>query len=327
EDVAGVEGTLGGKFYTSSLETAKAFRESLGRDARIETIDFPTERLSKFEVRPGEFVIEAGEIPTKVEVGAIPDPSIVSTREIRGSTNEQLIARTEEAITADKKILTDLFGKEGAKRYEGLLREENSLDVKKADRASDARQAMEDGLTKPEQDRLFGIGGEKGVAGEELVPFLNELKNNTREVLEGEHTDLLLNTVVRELTERKPESDPISMVRLRGAIDELNRRGVPIEQAMEGALTARSRALGISEADLRELLAGKIADLKAGEIAPVELGPKEPTPLNPDVLAQRLDNYVRHQGDEVAVIIQNIDSAESGMVVVPGARLQLELWS
>ncbi|KKK94484.1 hypothetical protein LCGC14_2682400, partial [marine sediment metagenome] len=72
EDVAGVEGTLGGKFYTSSLETAKAFRESLGRDARIETIDFPTEKLSKFEVRPGEFVIESIELakkPDAVELG------------------------------------------------------------------------------------------------------------------------------------------------------------------------------------------------------------------------------------------------------------------
>jgi len=250
--------------------------------------------------------------------GTREDPSIVSTREIRGSTNEQLIARTEEAVVADKRILTDLFGEEGAKSYERLLRQENSLDVKRADRASDARQAMEEKLTKAEQDKLFGIGGEEGVAGEELVPFLNELRNNTKEVLEGEPTELLMNTVVRELTERKPTSDPVSMVRLRSAIEELNRRGVPIEQAMEGSLEARSRALGVSVEDLQELLTKKIADLREGEVRRIE--PPKAEPLVPEVLAERLDNYVRHQGDEVAIIIRNLETEPSKMVVVPGVE-------
>ncbi|KKN23052.1 hypothetical protein LCGC14_0908950, partial [marine sediment metagenome] len=280
-------------------------------EVRVEPITDPARLLG----RPREEVVSR---PGKEIVRTKEDPSIVSTEEIRSSTNEQLITRTEEAVTADKNIIVDLFGEEGAKRYNGLLRQENSLDVERADRASDARQVMEEDLTKPEQDRLFGIGGKEGVAGEELVPFINELKRNTREALEGEPTELLMNTVVRELTERKPESDPVSMIRLRGAIDELNNRGVSIEQAMEGSLTARSRTLGVSEADLRELLARKIADLQAREVVP--LGPKEPEPLNPDVLAVRLDNYVQNNGDVTKIIIQNLDIEPSGMVVVPGAE-------
>ncbi|KKL21736.1 hypothetical protein LCGC14_2442460, partial [marine sediment metagenome] len=64
EDVAG-EGVLGGKFFTSDLKVAEALRENLGPEARIESIDFSTERLSKFEVRPGEFVIETAELAKK----------------------------------------------------------------------------------------------------------------------------------------------------------------------------------------------------------------------------------------------------------------------
>ncbi|KKK95850.1 hypothetical protein LCGC14_2668660, partial [marine sediment metagenome] len=175
-------------------------QERAARPFNQETTVVPEVRVEPVGVPLGKEIVP---IKPEVEVREIkPDLSIVSIDEIKSTSNEQLIARTEEAIVADKNILVDLFGEEGAKRYEGLLRRENSLDVVKADEASDARQVMEDGLTKIEQDRLFGIGGEEGVAGEELIPFLNELKRNTKEVLEGEPTELLMNTVVRELTER-----------------------------------------------------------------------------------------------------------------------------
>ena len=51
-----------------------------------------------------------------------------------------------------------------------------------------------------------------------------------------------------------------------------------------------------------------------------ELGLKEPEPLNPDVLAVRLDNYVQNNGDVTKIIIQNLDTEPSGMVVVPGTE-------
>ena len=71
---SGTGSAFGGKFYTSDLKVVEALRENLGPEARIETINFPTEQLSKFEVRPGEFVIETAELtkkPTAVELGPI----------------------------------------------------------------------------------------------------------------------------------------------------------------------------------------------------------------------------------------------------------------
>ncbi|KKL74782.1 hypothetical protein LCGC14_2061450, partial [marine sediment metagenome] len=57
---------------------------------------------------------------------------------------------------------------------------------------------------------------------------------------------------------------------------------------------------------------------RAGEVERIE--PPKAEPLVPEVLAERLDNYVRHQGDEVAIIIRNLETEPSKMVVVPGVE-------
>lgn len=96
----------------------------------------------------------------------------------------------------------------------------------------------------------------------------------------------------------------------------------PIEEAATRLGVERKEAVSRTTGEVVGLVreeASKPGEV-VGEIAPLELGPKEPKPLNPDVLAERLDNYVQHQGDEVAVIIQNLNNAESKMVVVPGAE-------
>ena len=52
----------------------------------------------------------------------------------------------------------------------------------------------------------------------------------------------------------------------------------------------------------------------------VEAGPKKAEPLVPDVLAIRLNNYVQHEGNAAKIIIQNLETEPSKMVVVPGTE-------
>ncbi len=68
-----------------------------------------------------------------------------------------------------------VFGPEQAKKYERLQRTANtSIDVKKADIASDQLSKMESGLSKEQERILFGIG-EKGPSFEDLKDFTRAL--------------------------------------------------------------------------------------------------------------------------------------------------------
>lgn len=72
---------------------------------------------------------------------------------------DELGMELKRATQSDKDIAIDLFGAEGAKKYEAAYRKSNSsTDPKGADRASQIVAEMEDSLTPQQRNRLYGIG-------------------------------------------------------------------------------------------------------------------------------------------------------------------------
>lgn len=244
--------------------------------------------------------------------------SFVSLEDIRNISNEALKGRIELAIEADRTELTRLFGEEGAKRYKLLLRQENSIDFAKADKALDARQQMEAQLTESQRNELFGIGQPEGVFAEELRPLLQEVEFYSGENLREVESDFLLNTAVRELTEGKPTTDPTAMVRLRGALGELQRRGLG-EGELLGALSVRAQRLGVATADISELLRAQIEEITRSESRPAEpAAPAETDAQLQSRIRSRAQNLIRADGELTATIIGNVVVEPRRMVVVPG---------
>ena len=73
-------------------------------------------------------------------------------------------------------MLKQLFGDEGAKRYNSLQRTAHSTNTARADKASDELALMESKLTPEQQAKLFGIG-ETGPTYEDFADYRRALGN------------------------------------------------------------------------------------------------------------------------------------------------------
>ncbi|KKK85290.1 hypothetical protein LCGC14_2774780, partial [marine sediment metagenome] len=249
---------LGGQFYTTELEFADFFRQTYGPDARIKYLDFPTEQLSKFEVRPGEFVIETAEL-TKKPAEAIPLQTIELDRPLDSLTDVELVQVIETLTEKAREV--------------PILREEIASDIRIVE----------------------GFRGEAGVEvpkSPKIVPI--DIADVTQE-----HSDRIV----------AGEGLPA----IRGPDGEIFTRRTPAEH---GDLIEFAQQAG-SDFAVRDFESGWILDRKfvglkdfqlstdmgiKGTEFIAELGPKktkEPKtePLVPDVLAERLDNYVKSEGD------------------------------
>lgn len=175
--------------------------------------------------------------------------------------------------------------------------------------------------------------------------LLREVTEQNRRVIEAKEGE-----VVGEVSPKKRKIEPIDIAdvteehssrieageglpAVRAPNGEIFTRRTPAEH---GDLIAFAQETGADFA-VREFESGWILDgkfvglehfqlsadmgVKAAKIV-ADLGPpKEPKPLEPEILASRLENYVQSEGDVTKIIIQNLETTESRMVVVPGAGL------
>jgi hypothetical protein len=156
----------------------------------------------------------------------------------------------------------EVFGPEQAERYEKLQRQSNYQDTVVADKASDELRKMEEGLTPEQERRLFGIG-ETGLNAEELRDIARAARDWAPEAIADATEAELLNTVGREMATGKPAKDPVSAIRLRGAITELGRRGMSAEDAVVKGSAVRIRRGEASKGDQVELVRHTLEQLRA----------------------------------------------------------------
>ncbi|MCH7640995.1 hypothetical protein IID22_02270 [Patescibacteria group bacterium] len=174
-------------------------------DAIVEKIGVAKEVAPEGEVvkeKPKEKVEE--EVAPKGEVveGKVKEKAVEDITEL---SVEELENRIDEARSAERNLLIELFGAEGAKRYRRLEARANSsfASFEATDKASDELGEMEDALTEAQQDRLFGVG-EVGPTIEDL----QEIRNAREDVLGisegfdlGTLSDAELNKVFADLTD------------------------------------------------------------------------------------------------------------------------------
>jgi len=87
---------------------------------------------------------------------------------------DELDAAHKAAKADERAAAVEVFGEEGARRYERLQRAANSSDVDRADAASDEIREMERGLTREQEARLFGEG-QAAPGAEEIGEFRRAL--------------------------------------------------------------------------------------------------------------------------------------------------------
>jgi hypothetical protein len=162
----------------------------------------------------------------------------------------------------EKNAAVDVFGPAEAQRYERLQRTANSLtadhDTTRA--ASDEIARMEAPLSHAQQARLFGYG-EEGYNAEELRRIADAARDYSPENVAALDDPYLLNTVGRELLTGKLSDNPVSTIRLHGALRELANRGYD-KSVMEDAVARRAAREGVSAGDAKELLDSTLRDLQ-----------------------------------------------------------------
>lgn len=123
-------------------------------------------------------------------------------------SQEEIESAYQREQVADKTMLTDFFGEEGAKRYQGLQRKANSVyaSMEDVEKASAAIEQMEGTLTKLQQDRLFGIG----LSDAENIEVLRDYRNALGQV-GGATPAELAESIKYALTKMGEKTDPREM--------------------------------------------------------------------------------------------------------------------
>lgn len=200
----------------------------------------------------------------KQEVEPMPAPSYrgLEYRDVVSLPWTDLRESAEFERQREKNIEVELFGEEGAKRYKRLQARANSMMATRAE--SDAAYAeaekMEEALTEEQRNRLYGIG-ETGLNADELRDIATAATDYSPETAADWDDGFLRNTVGRELLTGKPDKNAVSAVRLRGALEELYRRGASEADVMR-MVVERAQREGTSPADASELFRRTIDSLK-----------------------------------------------------------------
>jgi hypothetical protein len=214
---------------------------------------------------------------------AAPSASRPAFRDLLGMAPEDIQRHAEAARAADARIEPELFGEEGAKRYQRLQRVANSTtrSHEETAAASDEIARMESTLSDAQRDRLYGIG-DQGLSADDLKAAASSATFYHPDNAQHLNDANLLSTVGRELTTGRPESDITSALNLRGAAAELQRRtGKPMERIVMDALAERGRRGELGSAtQAGELLRARMAALhEAGlfsDAGPVDVAPEAP---------------------------------------------------
>lgn len=253
-------------------ETAMAGQTRAAAAAGVRSIDTVAPAVAERPVNVPE--------NTGGNTGGAPRPAF---RDLLDMSPEEIQGHADEAISADRRIEPELFGEEGAKRYQRLQRVANSTTRSHEETAAagDEIARMESTLSDAQRDRLYGIG-DQGLSADDLKAAASSATFYHPDNAQHLNAANLLSTVGRELTTGRPESDIASALNLKGAATELQRRtGKPIEQIIGEALTERGRRGELASPEQAgELLRARMAALhKAGLFAdagPVEVAPAVP---------------------------------------------------
>lgn len=216
-----------------------------------------------------------------------------SFRDALGMDAETLARVAEETAKREKNVEQDLFGAEGARRYAAAQATLNSqyghLNAERYAAAQRTVDDMESALSESDRNRLFGIG-QVGLSGDELRDAARWAHTYSPAGGVGEMAiGDLYSTVGRELTTGQPHRDPVSAVRLRGAVEELQRRTAqPLEQIVADGLSERVTRDYATPAQVTELVRARIADLRNAGLFTEEVRPNAPqrTALPPSTIAR-----------------------------------------
>lgn len=203
--------------------------------------------------------------PPRAPVSTPPGITPITLRDLPTMTAADLEAAAGQARTFEQNIEAHVFGPEAGAKYRRLQRVANGQSDN-ADQAYREVQAMEDALSEDQRNLLFGVG-QPGYNAEELRTIAGAARTYDPANVTDMPEAALLNTVGRELTQGAPHQDPVSAVRLAGAMRELGRRGKD-EQVVLSAVAGRAAQQGVSPEDARELLADRLAKLQSMREAP-----------------------------------------------------------
>lgn len=196
-----------------------------------------------------------------VEVGRLPTPDElppVLGRGIEGGPRKpiELMTRAElaEALAAAKNAeataAVDVFGPEGAARYEALTRQANSaVDPGRADTAAAELAEMESRLTPEQEARLFGIG-EDGPGPDELAAVLRSVEQRV-DVSSPEALAEGLKYVVTDLPTRGLEDatpkQRVNAATFRVALEEARAAGLDMDEVAKLTLEKASARFDSAE--------------------------------------------------------------------------------
>lgn len=202
-----------------------------------------------------------------------PDVPSITLHDLPTMTATDLEAAAGRVRTFEQNIEAHVFGPEAGAKYRRLQRTANGQSDR-ADQAYREVQAMEDALSEDQRNLLFGVG-QTGYNAEELRTIASAARTYDPANVTDMPEASLLNTVGRELTQGAPHQDPVSAVRLAGAMRELGRRGKD-QQVVLDAVASRAAGQGMSPEDARALLADRLAKLQSVREVPPTGSPGSP---------------------------------------------------
>jgi hypothetical protein len=192
----------------------------------------------------------SGEVVTKGDLYKLPRESL-----------EQM--RDETHLSDHEKLIKALGSDEEAKRFNRLVRQSESMDHARADKASKELGEIEDKLTPEQQKLIYGIG-ETGATKEDL----DELIKAHSDITFTPHDDIKDIGYIGTLGIRKMLPEEIlsvkegkasiaaqaALIRFKGALDELRDRGLTIEESFKAMAQGMSEKSGMSIGDATDFV-------------------------------------------------------------------------
>lgn len=247
----------------------------------------------------------AQQMVTRVANAARPEPYFL--------THEEAVRKTSGELDDAHSAAVEVFGEEGAARYEALQRTVNSRDTRAADEAARLAEDMEATLSPEQERRLFGVFDPNEPDAETLQQFVR-----ATEPLDGMDDAFVIGQLQRNLHNVDPErlarfqdgtgtlsvSEQLAAVHVREAIDEGRRRGLDPDVMLQQAARGLANDVGAEDA---EFLLSRWKGVLSGEAPSAQrtpvLGP--PEELSAGVIS--LDDVRR----ELADVRDAIDAAQS----------------
>lgn len=132
-------------------------------------------RMASDVLTPDQFMAEEEQQPQPQPAAPAAAAPAVPDKPLWEMSHDELTAAEAEAKRRDRQDLVDLFGAEGARRYEALQRQLNSTDDKKADAAQFEIAKMEARISQADRaTKLYGIGDTRPQL-DEIRDFRNAL--------------------------------------------------------------------------------------------------------------------------------------------------------